>query len=469
MPAHGAPPSASRRYVASGGTHRSPLPQDRGAALGQTPGPLAPTRRDGGLDHARQLRLPFPLPARLRPRRRRHPAHRHRRPGSQRRLRAGHGPGVRRGGRRADRLPGADAHRLLDRGHPAAGHPPRRGGGGAGRDRRGVGGPVAGAGRRPAGAGPQPHPQRGGGRAPRAAAGRGAQVVPADLPRVLRAPPDRAGRRPARHDPPRRRRRAVRARPAVRRRRRAELRPARRGVRGHVGAGATERDRGAGRGDRAGEPVGQPDHHRARGVALPAGAVGVGPVPRGLRLRRGRRGRVVHGPRLGRPDHDLGERQPARRHRAVPERPAALRRRRRPGPAAGRTAADGHLRRQPARLRRAHRPLPHRRVPARPARRRPGAAPRAGAVPVRARRPVAAGAGLLRGLQHPGVGPGAADAGDRAPQARHRRVRRPRLDPRPDRRRPGDGPRGPAAQRHHRVRPCPGSPPEPGPRGTRCA
>ena len=66
----------------------------------------------------------------------------------------------------------------------------------------GVGGPAAGAGRRPAGAGPQPHPQRGGGRAPRAAAGRGAQVVPADLPRVLRAPPDRAGRRPARHDPP---------------------------------------------------------------------------------------------------------------------------------------------------------------------------------------------------------------------------------------------------------------------------
>ena len=46
--------------------------------------------------------------------------------------------------------------------------------------------------------------------------------------------------------------------------------------------------------------------------------------------------------------------------------------------------------------------LPHGRVPARPARRRPGAAPRGRAVPVRARRPVAAGAGLLRGLQHPG-------------------------------------------------------------------
>ena len=52
------------------------------------------------------------------------------------------------------------------------------------------------------------------------------------------------------------------------------------------------------------------------------------------------------------------------------------------------------------------------------------------------------------------VGPGAADAGDRAPQARHRRVRRPRLDPRPDRRRAGDGPRKPAAQRHHRVHPA---------------
>ena len=95
-------------------------------------------------------------------------------------------------------------HRLLDRGHPPAGHPPRRGRGGAGRDRRGVGGPAAGARRRPARPRPQPDPQRRGGRAPRAAARRGAQVVPADLPGVLRAPPGRAGRRPARHDPPRR-------------------------------------------------------------------------------------------------------------------------------------------------------------------------------------------------------------------------------------------------------------------------
>ena len=226
-----------------------------------------PTRRDRGLGHARQLGLPLALPARLPPRRRRHAAHRHRRPRGQRRGRPGDGSRVCRRGRRARRLPGADAHRLLDRGHPPAGHPARRGRGRAGRGRRGVGGPAAGARRRPARPRPQPDPQRRRGRAPRAAARRRAQVVPADLPGVLRAPPDRAGRRPARHDPPGRRRGAVRAGPALRRRGRARVRPARRDLRGHVGAGAAERDGGAGRGDGAGEPVGQPDHHRAGGVA----------------------------------------------------------------------------------------------------------------------------------------------------------------------------------------------------------
>ena len=316
--------------------------------------------------------------------------------------------------------------------------------------------------------GRQPDPQRRRGRAPRAAARRRAQVVPADLPGVLRAPPGRPGRRPARHDPPRGRRGAVRAGPAVRRRGRARVRPARRDLRGHVGAGAAQRDGGAGRGDRAGEPVGQSDHHRAGGVTRPAGAVGVGQVPGGVRLRGGRRGRVVHGPRLGRPDDDLGERHPARRHRALPEGPAALGRRRRPRPAACRAAADGDLRRQPPRLRRAHRRLPDRAVPARPARRRPGAAARAGAVPLRAGRPVAAGAGLLRGLQHPGRGPRAADAGDRTAQARHRGLRRARLDPRADRRREGDGPREPPAHATSSGSPFPGSPPAAGPRATPC-
>ena len=138
-------------------------------------------------------------------------------------VRARHGTRMRRRGRRARRLPGADAHRLLDRGHPAAGHPARRGRGGARRDRRGLRRPAAGARRRPAGARPQPDLQRRRRRAPRPAARRRAQVVPAELPRVLRAPPDRAGRRPARHDPPRRRGGAVRAGPALRRRGRARF------------------------------------------------------------------------------------------------------------------------------------------------------------------------------------------------------------------------------------------------------
>ena len=92
-------------------------------------GPLrTPTRRDRGLDHARQPGLPFALPARLRARRRRHPCT----PSSATprptppRCSAGpakcHDEGVALGG-----LPGADALRLLDRGHPAAGRPAGRG------------------------------------------------------------------------------------------------------------------------------------------------------------------------------------------------------------------------------------------------------------------------------------------------------------------------------------------------------
>ena len=73
------------------------------------------------------------------------------------------------------------------------------------------------------------------------------------------------------------------------------------------------------------------------------------------------------------------------------------------------------------------------------------------ALPVRARRPGPARAGLLRGLQHPGRRPRAASGGDRAPQGRHRRLRGPRLHPGAPRRRAGDGPHRPAAHRHPRV------------------
>ena len=76
---------------------------------------------------------------------------------------------------------------------------------------------------------------------------------------------------------------------------------------------------------------------------------------------------------------------------------------------------------------------------------------RAGALPLRARRPGPARAGLLRGLQHPGRRAAAAARRDRRAEGGHRRLGRPGLHPRADRRGEGDGPRGPAAQRHPRV------------------
>ncbi len=59
--------------------------------------------------------------------------------------------------------------------------------------------------------------------------------------------------------------------------------------------------------------------------------------------------------------------------------------------------------------------------------------------------------GLLRGLQHPGLGARAAAARDRQPEGRHRRLRRPGLHPRAHRRGRSDGPARPPAQRHPRV------------------
>ena len=74
-----------------------------------------------------------------------------------------------------------------------------------------------------------------------------------------------------------------------------------------------------------------------------------------------------------------------------------------------------------------------------------------GALSVRPGRRRPAQPRLLRGLQHPGLRPAAADAGDRRPQGRHRRLRRAGLDARAARRRPGDGPRRAPAQRHPRL------------------
>ena len=77
-----------------------------------------------------------------------------------------------------------------------------------------------------------------------------------------------------------------------------------------------------------------------------------------------------------------------------------------------------------ARWRPRHRPgFRTHRVPARPADRRRRAAAQRGPLPVRARRPGAARPGLLRGLQHPGLRARAAAAGHRQPQDRDRGVR----------------------------------------------
>ncbi len=116
-----------------------------------------------------------------------------------------------------------------------------------------------------------------------------------------------------------------------------------------------------------------------------------------------------------------------------PDGPAAHRGRRRPRPDPPGAAAPGHLRRQPP----ARTPRECFREVAlhpRPADRRHRPAPQGRPLPVRPRRRRAAGAGLLRGLQHPGLRARAAAAGDRPAEGRHRRLRRPRLDPRADRR-----------------------------------
>ena len=116
--------------------------------------------------------------------------------------------------RRGGGVPRAVPERLRDRRPVPAGHAAGGRARGDRRDRRGQRRPDAGArGRRAAGA-RHPGAQLRGGDPPRPGARRRAEVLPADLPRVLRAPLVRARRRPARlHDHRRRCRGAVRSRP----------------------------------------------------------------------------------------------------------------------------------------------------------------------------------------------------------------------------------------------------------------
>ena len=232
--------------------------------------------------------------------------------------------------RRAGGLPRADAVGLLDRGHPAAGHPARRGRGGRRRHRRRVRRPAAGAGGRRAAALPAPHLQHRGRHPPRRGARRGAQVVPAHLSRVLRAPSDGARRRRARHHPDRRGARSPFG---------PDLLFAATDLPGfvlHVEicedmfvpippsaeaalAGATVLA------NLSGSPItiGRADDRTllARSASLA--------LPGRLRVCRCGGGRIDHRPGVGRPDDDLGERRPARRIRAIPQGRAAQRRRRR--------------------------------------------------------------------------------------------------------------------------------------------
>ena len=143
--------------------------------------------------------------------------------------------------------------------------------------------------------------------------------VPADLPGVLRAPAGRGGRRPSRRDRRRGPERPVRPRPALRGLRRPRARGPCGDLRGPLGADPAELGGRARGRDRAPEPLRQPDHRRPRGgphAPLP------GPVlalPVRIRLRGGRRGRVDHGPVVGRADGHPRERRAPRRLRALPD------------------------------------------------------------------------------------------------------------------------------------------------------
>ena len=258
---------------------------------------------------------------------------------------------------------------------------------------------------------PAPDLQHRGRHPPRPGPRRRAQVVPADLPGVLRAPSD--GRRATTCAARIRiggRRRAVRARPAVRRDRRARLRAARRDLRGHVRAGPAECRGRAGRCDGAGQPVRQPDHDRPRrGPRLLARSASARCLAAYVYAAAGE----------GESTTDLAwDGQTMIWENGVllakserfPEGRAALGRRRRPRTAARRAAADGHLRRQP-RPSRHHAPRRSGGWSSCSTRRPETSVCAAGrAVPVRARGSHTAGTGLLRGLQHPGRRAGAAAA-----------------------------------------------------------
>ena len=305
---------------------------------------------------------------------------------------------------------------------------------------------------------------------PRAGARRRAEVVPADVPRVLRAPPARRRRRRARHDP---RRSATTCRsgrtccspPTTS----PGLVAARRGVRGHVGADPAERRGRARRGHRAGQPV--------AAARSPSGAPRTAPCCAARRRRAAWPPTSTPRPGEGESSTDLAWDGQTMIHEngVLLAESRALPRRRRAAASPTSTSSccapsgSGWARSTTtaARTRRATARSAPRRLHARPADAGDlGLRRTRRALPVRARRRAPARPGLLRGVQHPGRRAGAAAARARRPEGGHRRLRRPRLDARADRRRPGDGPRWTGRAATSSPSPCRASPPASAPGAT---
>ncbi len=197
-----------------------------------------------------------------------------------------------------------------------------------------------------------------------------------------------------------------------------------------MGAAAAEQRGGVGRRRDPAQFVSQ-QHHDRQGANAPAVVrLAIGPLPRRLRLFRRRRRRVDNRPRLGRPGRDLRVGQRIGRDRAVLGNARDGDRRCRSR--AHSPGADAHqqLRRLRARRGRDGHVVSHHRFRLRGARGKAHPAPQCRALPICAGRPGDAGRQLLRGLQHPGPGLGAAAQGDRAQKTGDRRLRRARIRPR---------------------------------------
>ena len=200
---------------------------------------------------------------------------------------------------------------------------------------------------------------------------------------------------------------SVRRAPAVRRRGTAAAHLSRRNLRGPVGADSAVVVRGAGRRDRAAQSLGLAGHRRQGRVPPRAGRKSVGPMHGGLSLRRRRRGRIDHRPRLGRPGADLRKRQPARRVAPLQPRPATRLLGDRPRTPLAGTDAPDQLRADGASSSRCAAAISHDQIldgtrAARPD--APGAPARA--LPLRSVEPGKARRAMLGGLRNPGAGAG---------------------------------------------------------------